>query len=208
MLKDAYLFARAYVTERGFAQEIDWQNSVSLERLTEDSFLQEYAWVVLVSGMREAVVRKKFSQISACFCGWESAEIIAQNASACVQSAMLVFRHEKKMQALASTARQIATTGFRCFKQRLESEPLATLRGLNYIGPVTQYHLAKNLGIDVAKPDRHLVRISNLFGFSSVQDFCLAVANGTESKVAVVDLVFWRFATLQKDYLAALGRFA
>lgn len=207
MLKDAYQFAHAYVTECGFAPEIEWQSSVSLEYLTEDSFLQEYAWVVIASGMREAIVRKKFSQISECFYGWKSAELIAQNAGACVQSAMLVFRHEKKLQALASTARQIANVGFESFKTRLASDPLETLRGLGYIGPVTQYHLAKNVGIDVAKPDRHLVRISNLFGFSSVQDFCLAVANGTESKVAVVDLVFWRFATLQKAYLEVLGRF-
>lgn len=164
MLKDAYLFAYTYVTECGFAGEIEWQNSVSLERVSEGSFLQEYAWVVLACGMREAVVRSKFPQISACFYNWASAKRIAKNADVCVRSAMHVFRHEQKMQALASTADLIASIGFCSFKEKLDSKPLETLRGLSYIGPVTQYHLAKNLGIDVAKPDRHLVRISTLLG--------------------------------------------
>lgn len=207
MLKDAYLFAHAHVTENGFAREIEWQNSVSLEYLSEESFLQEYAWVVLASGMREAVVRSKFREVSACFYDWKSAKRISNNADSCVRAALRVFRHEQKMRALTSTARLIEGQGFCSFKEKLEMEPMKTLRGLSYIGPVTQYHLAKNLGIDVAKPDRHLVRIAHLFGYSSVQDFCRVVGNETDSKVAVVDLVFWRFATLQKAYLEVLGQF-
>jgi len=207
VLKDAYLFAHACVRESGFAQEIEWQQSVSLEQLSEESFLREYAWVVLASGMRESVVRSKFPEVSTCFYGWESAEQISNNADACVKAGLRVFRHKQKMRALTTTATLIANFGFCSFKKKLDSEPLGTLRGLSYIGPVTQYHLAKNLGIDVAKPDRHLVRIAHLFGYSSVQQFCRTVGHETDTKVAVVDLVFWRFATLQKAYLEVLSYF-
>jgi len=208
VLKDAYMFAHAHVSACGFTQEIEWQNSLSLERLAEDSFLREYAWVVLASGMRESVVRSKFPEIASCFYDWESAERISNNADACVQAALCVFRHEQKLRAVTSTAGLIASRGFSNFKEQLDTEPFETLRGLSYIGPVTQYHLAKNVGLDVAKPDRHLVRIAHLFGYSSVQDFCRSVGNETDTKVAVVDLVFWRFATLQSAYLEVLGQFA
>lgn len=208
MLKDAFVFVRGFVAEQGFSDEIEWQESVSLDSLTERTFLQEYAWVVLASGMREAVVRKKFQLVAQCFYSWASGERIASNAESCVEAAMQVFRHERKLRAIAFTAALIATRGFRVFRSELESQPLATLRALPYIGPITQYHLAKNVGLNVAKPDRHLSRISSLFGFPTAESFCQSVANDTGAKVSVVDLVFWRFATLQGNYLEILSQFA
>jgi len=208
VLKDAFLLARAFVAEHGFLSEIEWQDSRSLDLLTEDAFLQEYAWVVLASGMREAVVREKFPSISACFYGWRSAEQIADDTETCIRAALRIFRHERKMRAITYTASLIAKKGFPIFKQALEARPLDTLLELPYIGPITQYHLAKNIGVNVAKPDRHLVRIAGLFGYPAVQDFCVAVSSETGSKTAVVDLVFWRFATLRKDYLEVFRQFA
>jgi len=38
------------------------------------------------------------------------------------------------------------------------------LQQLPFIGPVTAFHLAKNLGIEAVKPDRHLCRLSKLLG--------------------------------------------
>lgn len=208
MLRDAFLLARTFVSEKGYLNEILWQNSISLEFLTENTFLQEYAWVVLNSGMREAVVRKKFHLVSKSFYLWESASKIADDAEVCVRAALEFFRHEPKIRAVAATAELLATEGFGKFKNRLETSGLATLRELSYIGPITQYHLAKNIGINVAKPDRHLVRIANLFGYKTVQEFCGDVAEQSCSKVAVVDVVFWRFATLRRDYLDVLTQFA
>jgi hypothetical protein len=208
VLKEAFLFAHAFVSDQGFSKEITWQDSLSLNLLAENTFLQEYAWVVLASGMREAVVRAKFPLISECFYSWSSAEKISRDAENCVRTAMRVFHHEPKMRAVVFTAGLIANEGFACFKEKLESQPWETLRALPYIGPTTQFHLAKNIGLDVAKPDRHLSRIADLFGYETVEGFCKAVAGDTGTKVAVVDLVFWRFATLQKNYLDALSRFA
>ncbi len=208
MLKDAFLFAHAFVTEHGFSQEIEWQDSVSLDLLAENTFLREYAWVVLASGMREAVVRQKFPRISECFYSWSSAEKIAKHGEACVRAAIRVFHHERKMRAVAFTASLLASEGFSSFKEKLDSRPFDTLRALPYIGPVTQFHLAKNIGLNVGKPDRHLSRIANLFGYPAVESFCRAVAGDTGSKVAIVDLVFWRFATVQRNYLELLSQFA
>lgn len=48
-------------------------------------------------------------------------------------------------------------------------------------------------------------KISTLFGYSNADDMCNAVASVIDEKVAVVDLVFWRFATLQRNYLQILA---
>jgi thermostable 8-oxoguanine DNA glycosylase len=65
---------------------------------------------------------------------------------------------------------------------------------------VTVYHLAKNIGLQFAKPDRHLVSISNKAGYQDVQAFCRDISNQVGDSITVVDLVLWRFATLEKNY--------
>lgn len=207
VLSDAFVYARDVVTRLGFSDEIEWQDSVSLAQLDETTFLEEYTWVVLSSGMKEAVVRKKFPLISECFHRWSSAEKIASDAERCVQDALAVFRHEPKIRAVVFTAQLIANQSFFAFKENLFATPWRTLRALPYIGPVTQFHLAKNIGLDVAKPDRHLVRMAALFGYSTAEDFCREVAAEVGYKVGVVDLVFWRFATLNSNYQEVLRQF-
>ena len=67
-----------------------------------------------------------------------------------------------------------------------------------------KYHLAKNLGLSFAKPDRHLVRIANLLRYNNVQDFCMVVSELSHDKIGVVDLVFWRFANITQNYLEVI----
>ena len=68
-----------------------------------------------------------------------------------------------------------------------------------HIGPITKFHLARNLGLDYAKPDRHLVKIALAFGYSNVQAFCREASELTGDKIGLVDLVFWRFAVLNAN---------
>ena len=71
---------------------------------------------------------------------------------------------------------------------------------LPWIGPITKYHLARNLGIDVAKPDRHLVRLAKRFGYNEstgVQQMCEELAERTRDRIGVVDVVLWRYANLK-----------
>ena len=81
------------------------------------------------------------------------------------------------------------------------------LESFPFIGPITKFHLAKNIGIDVAKPDRHLSRISKMLGFASVQELCESISQRIDEKVSVVDLVIWRYATIDKKYLEKIGRY-
>jgi hypothetical protein len=60
--------------------------------------------------------------------------------------------------------------------------------------------LAKNLGVDTAKPDRHLVRVAEATGYSSPATLCEHLARIVGDAAAVVDVVIWRFATISADY--------
>jgi hypothetical protein len=61
---------------------------------------------------------------------------------------------------------------------------------------VTTYHLAKNLGVDVVKCDRHLMRLAPILGFHSPEEMCAAIGHQVGEPVSVVDIVLWRYCTL------------
>src|SRR4029077_4258422 len=199
-----YFTAKAVVIRAGYLPEIRWQESVSFDVLAESDFLREYAWVVLTCGMRESVVRGKFGMLSQCFWNWESASAIAATTDTCRRLALGVFNHEGKIDAILRVASSLAQGRFDAFREALRNDLLGELERLPYIGRVTRYHLAKNLGMDVAKPDRHLCRIARSLGFQSPHDLCTCIADATGDGVRVVDLVLWRFATLKSSYVAEL----
>jgi hypothetical protein len=150
--------------------------------------------VILCSGFREQIVRKTFDWISLCFCDWESAREIVVNAARCRSTALAVFRNPRKIDAIIKTANRVDETGFRLLKNAVISNPISELQKFPFIGPITSWHLAKNLGFRVAKPDRHLSRVATLFGYRDAHGLCKAVALATGESADVVDIVFWRYA--------------
>ncbi len=198
---DFYRSARAAVAASSFRHEIDWQTDQDLVTLGEMDFLREAAWVVINSGFRESVARRKFNHISLSFGDWESARYIVDNRDTCISCALDGFGHGGKIRAIADIAEQVESYGFDRLKKDILDDPITTLQRLPFIGPVTVWHLAKNIGCDVAKPDRHLVRAAYGFGFDCVQSFCGEIAKATGERVGVVDIVIWRYcASLHKLY--------
>lgn len=191
---DFYWSAKNYVVAQGFESEIHWQESLNPAEFTETDLLRESAWVILCSGFREAIVRRIFDYISLCFCDWESANVIHAYRNHCRALALSRFGNARKIGAIVATADYIVVAGFEQFKECVLSRPVETLQLLPYIGEVTTHHLAKNLGIPTAKPDRHLKRMAASMGFESAYQLCGELAGATGDAIQVVDLVLWRYA--------------
>lgn len=197
----AYRKAKEAVIRAGFRDEISWQESINFDYVTESDFLREHAWVTLSAGMKERVVRNHFRGVTSSFHDFQSAEVIIENKCACRRLALQHFNNQKKIDAILLMANRIYSEGFDKFKRSLYFNPLETLKSLPYIGPVTCFHLAKNIGIQVAKPDRHLTRLASLYGYDDVQRFCNDISLRTGDGVPVVDIVLWRFASITEGYL-------
>jgi hypothetical protein len=175
--------------------EVIWQHGVGTLPITSRRFTSEAAWVVLCAGMSESVVRRVFPQISTAFSGFDPIVLGQRNGQARAD-ALAIFAHERKIDAIleiAATARTLGTSGLR----RALLEPEAFLRSLPYIGPVTWRHLAKNLGTDVAKADRHLTRLAQAAGRRSVDALCGEISGWLGEPTAVVDVVLWRWSVLR-----------
>jgi hypothetical protein len=150
--------------------------------------------------MRESVVRRKFWVLSQAFLQWGSASAIKQQKDSCTRAALLCFSHAPKINAILNVVEHVAALGYSEVRKRIVAGGLTYLETFAYIGPVTRYHLGKNLGLDVVKPDRHLKRISAAAGCNSPEELCRFISRFTGEKIAVVDTVLWRFATIQSDY--------
>lgn len=199
-----YMNVKLFVINCGYVDEIDWQEELEFENVDERWFLKEIAWVILSSGMRESVIRNKFHYISKAFYDWTSSERIIINRDECYINALSYFNNKQKINAIITVTEYLYNYGFETVKSTIGREGVKFLMEFPFIGPATSYHLAKNIGIDVAKPDRHLKRIADKFGFSEVNALCSEIAKVTGEKVSVIDLVLWRFATLNSQYLENL----
>lgn len=186
--------AREAVARWPLSAELAWQRSALPEHFTETDLLREAAWVILCGGFREATVRRVFDHVSLCFFDWSSAAEISEAGAGCVAAACAVFNNRRKLSAIVEVARRVERIGFAELKHRIIGQPVIELRHFPYIGEVTAWHLAKNLGFDVAKPDRHLVRLAREHGFDDAHALCSALSRATGEPIRMVDLVLWRYA--------------
>lgn len=199
-LARVYFIAKNYVIQKGYSDEIDWQEYVNLEELSAQSFLKEYSWVVLASGLSDKVVSKVFPKIERLLMNWESLEFIATNYIELEKMLLKVFNNRLKIKALLDTSLIVYSKGFSRIKASIQERDITYLKTFSFIGETTCFHLAKNIGLSFAKPDRHLLRISSKIGFESPHVLCKLISDYTSEKIQVVDLVLWRYATLDNSY--------
>ena len=110
---------------------------------------------------------------------------------------MLRFRNESKLRAIAKLAMAVGSDGFQKVKAKLQKDPTSYLTQFSYLGNITACHLAKSLGFQFSKPDRHLQRIAQDSGYGGrVDELCEEISRQSGDNVAVVDLVLWRAAVL------------
>lgn len=177
MKKELFEQLKQRVIDAGYGDEIVWQEKL-YPVFDADQFYREYVWVVLSSGMKNQIARLIESRI---YDAWNSG-----------RSTSSAFGHKGKVKAID----YVSDNRHWIFSEYLEStgkvEYLATLP---WIGDITKWHLAKNLGLDTAKPDRHLERISA--GYKTTPfELCQRLATETGYRVSTVDLIIWRAANL------------
>jgi len=176
-LKPYYQDIKAKVIEAGFADEIKWASEVKLCNNSTD-FAFEAIWVVCNSGMKYKIASQIYASI-----------LTAISSNTPIET---VFNHKGKVKAIKYILekRDILFYGYQKAKDKL-----AYLETLPYIGKITKYHLARNLGLDVCKPDRHLERIAASFNTTPFQ-LCEKLSKETGDRIGVVDIVLWRAAIL------------
>lgn len=166
-----------WLIEDGYGKEIDWQRSIKpVESL--QVFCDEATWVILNSGMKEQIARQIWNRIKM---AWAEGKTTGS-----------AFGHKGKVAAID----YIYANGLRLMKEyKAADNKIEYLQTIPFIGKITCWHLAKNYGEDVVKPDRHLVRIANYYK-TTPDDLCEKLSKETGEKKCVIDIILWRGANL------------
>lgn len=161
------------VADAGYAGDVEWSENVTAPT-DPDEFAREAIFVICNSGMRFLVAQGIFTRV-----------MVAIGEGLSARSA---FGHPGKAAAIDTIwARRVDLLA----EYLAADDKLAFCEGLPWIGGITKYHLAKNLGADVAKPDVHLQRLADSEGCTA-QELCDRLAGETGYRSATVDVVLWR----------------
>lgn len=177
MKSDFYKNLVQTLEKLGYSGEINWQRELN-PCDNNIAFFWETCWVILNSGMKEQIARKIWERIQE---AWLQEKNISE-----------VFRHKGKVAAI-KYAKDNSGKLFEGYC--LADDKIEYLKTIPFIGNITCYHLAKNLGHDCVKPDRHLVRVANTYN-TTPDLLCQQISDETGEKKCVVDIVIWRSCNL------------
>lgn len=177
MEKELFLRLVTILEEAGYSEEIRWQRELK-PCATDGDFSCEAVWVILNSGMKEQIARKIWERIRE---AWRNDK-----------ETSTAFNHKGKVKAIDFVISN-QTELFNNYRKA--DNKIEFLQTIPFIGSITKYHLAKNLGHDCVKPDRHLVRIAKDYN-TTPDELCEAISKETGEKKCVVDIVIWRACNL------------
>jgi hypothetical protein len=170
---------------------IEWSEERSRSKVTQRSLAAEYAYVVHCSGFNAGVVSKLWGAQTTVW-DWWIPSILAEleDAEFELKLSRSPLANRMKLKGIVNGMKIIDDQGVEPFLLDIEH-----LKVLPYIGDVTKFHLGKNLGYDVVKPDLHLVRIQRHYGWKTVESMCQTVRKKLKVKrLASADWALWVYA--------------
>jgi len=158
-------------------EDIHWAENIKPPKNAKE-FAYEIIYVICNSGMKNTIATKIYQKVTAALVRGESATT--------------VFKHKGKSEAIDGIWEN-RNELFRDFRSKKTTEDQMIFIGtkLPWIGKITQYHVAKNFGVDVAKPDVHLQRLADIEK-TTPQKLCERLTEATGYRVATVDTILWR----------------
>ncbi len=186
--KKAYGFTTTY-----YKSEYETISSVSFKDLTPQKFFSEYVWVVHATGFSAKAVGGFIPKLMLAYGTHES--LSQESFNVVMERVKLVCNNPQKAKAVFDTASLLSKVPWADFKRDYLSSK-EKIQTLPYIGKVTCYHLGRNIGhIDMVKPDLHLVRLADRFGFSSSEDMIKSMSPDDSIPLGLRDLCVWYYAS-------------
>lgn len=183
----AFEYATIYA-EQFHLNELSHYRRLTVNDLSPERFWSEYCWTVFASGFNAKVLTKKFDALMNAIGPWHWTH--GENFVA--PRILKVFGNHNKCTAIISCRKILLTLGWEQFKATYCSSA-EDLGQLPYIGKITRYHIARNIGIDAIKPDLHLMRLANHFDSSDPESMCTFLSGLSGERIGVVDFILWAY---------------
>ncbi len=166
--------------------DIDWFYDHTTRMTDFDSFYKEYIYVVLASGFRSQIASRLVEPLFEC--------------KGNIENMLVLFKNKRKCDAISEFYRNYSNnpTLFSDFVESLHVPE--DLKVLPFIGNITMYHLARNVGLsnDVVKPDVHLERYTREVFTGEEEktplDLCRYIQSNykeNELQLGMIDFILW-----------------
>jgi thermostable 8-oxoguanine DNA glycosylase len=189
---DLYAVAYKTVIDKGYVWEVNAVDEYDWKKTNIEQFFQQYVWCVLSAGCSNAACQSMYDDFFE----------LNQNP--------MVIKHNGKRLAIIKAINNhvIWFNEWKRLAEINQQQAIDYLGTLFFIGDITKYHLARNLGIDCAKPDRHLERLAIEYGFAKprttkskiydkeVNEMCKYISDQRGDNIGIVDVVLWRYCNL------------
>lgn len=154
-------------------QDIAWAERCAAPD-TAYRFALEAIFVICNSGMKNTVALRIFNDVTtALSMGGRAEDAFGHPGKAAAIQHIYDNRHQLHAAYLAA------------------DDKVTFCETLPWIGPITKFHLAKNFGAPVAKPDVHLQRLADREGCTP-QALCERLSSEVGLGVNAIDTVLWR----------------
>jgi DNA-3-methyladenine glycosylase I len=188
------------------------------EKLFDESLPDSYFYEILVrdihnAGMKAVLVTKKWPAITEAFSEFNIGKV-SKYGEENIQNLMnnlAIIRHERKLRACVHNAKKMKELSeefgsFGEFLKQSNANPAKLRHELTlkfkYLGDILVLDYLKDIGIDVIKPDVHVLRLFFRLGFTKsrestkdninrIMDLAERTKQETAEKMAVIDAVFW-----------------
>jgi hypothetical protein len=201
----AYFAIRRDIVHRGYGCEIRDLESLRLEATSRQDLFAAVAWAILSVGFSARAVAAVWPRMSVIVDYWSNPRATSLRRRELTPQLEREFANSRKVAAIFDAAECVSEWDLEQILADVAAGDTAQLETIPFIGPVSVLHVTRNLGADVAKPDRHLCRLADAVSMSP-QALCEMLASVSTDPVRVVDGVLWRASVIQSRNIDGLAR--
>jgi 3-methyladenine DNA glycosylase Tag len=212
---------------------LQYYDNLNPMTITDTKILTELSWVAYSSGFRHDVVKKYWPAISQAFHGFEISKVASlyedmenearricrdcgfnnqKKAMWCIQNARRILELDSEKRTLGGLAGYLTGLSAKSIYDLVCLAPfLVEELRFKGIGRTTIFHLMKNLGIDVFKPDIHVRRTLAKLGLThkedaSVVEICramLLLSRASQMRIIELDTLLFEYGRMTGDTLVS-----
>jgi len=161
------------------------------EHMNKSDFFREIVWVILCSGFRVEIVTKKWDAFIALLSNFDVDVVKDMQLESIINRSPI--KNKAKLRAIIEVSKVLTPEYFTKAREITSIDAMRIhLLQLPYIGNITVWHLMRNVGFDCYKPDRHIVKLSELVSVPPNEVFNTLVNEGMAEFIGVADVVLWR----------------
>ena len=229
----AYIFNCIYNTlieqsdysKQEFEEKFNDFKHYEKRKLDDNGYYKILVDVIFYSGFKAATVNKYNNTIHKHFSNYIVVSNYSNNQIDKISNDYNMIKNKSKINACIKNAKKIVEivkeygsvkNYIESFNPNLNDERLNNLKSslihnFSYIGDITVYHFMTDIGLNVIKPDRVLLRIFNRLGLiENTNDYCGAIKIGrafskaTKLPIRYIDLIFVLYGQLDLEKIMCI----